>query len=130
MVCTLAVAFTSINALGATNNCLYRYVNQKTEKVGLLNAKGEVVSKAIYSFVDNTSEGLTLVGKKEKCGFIDMKGKEVIKAKYINAESFSEGLAVVQEKDGYYGYINKNAAERIPFSRCFCYTRIFLFLLK
>lgn len=107
MVCTLTVAFMSMNALAATSDCLYRYVNQKTEKVGLLNVKGEVVSKTIYSFADNTSEGLTLVGKKGKCGFIDAKGKEVIKAKYISAESFSEGVAVVQEKDGYYGYINK-----------------------
>lgn len=95
MVCTLTVAFMSMNALAATSDCLYRYVNQKTEKVGLLNVKGEVVSKTIYSFADNTSEGLTLVGKKGKCGFIDAKGKEVIKAKYISAESFSEGVAVV-----------------------------------
>lgn len=52
--------------------------------------------------------------KNEKYGYMDSEGKKIIEAIYDDVYFFQEGLAAVN-KDGKYGFIDKNSTEILPF---------------
>jgi hypothetical protein len=76
------------------------------ERYGVIDTKGKIVVKPIYSFIFPFSEGLALVLRNGLVGFIDKKGNEVIKPQFLHGNSFSEGLAKVEHNEKW-GFIDK-----------------------
>ena len=105
---------------------------------GLINFKGEVITKNIYTKIENLehAEGKMLVFKENKQGVVDLKGNNLINTKFdkvISDEYFDKdeeykksGFLVANKKeDGYkFGYVDYkgknilnteyNEIERIP----------------
>lgn len=89
-------------------------------KYGLIDLKGNVVTKAIYDSIEGlqNKEGELLISKEEKYGVINTKGAELIKAKYdyISGDEYyteetifalSGYILGMKTSDGYrYGYMN------------------------
>lgn len=105
----IATFVSGIQYVGAaekeSQNNLYRYMDAKTEKYGLVNRKGEIVVKAVYDQIGKFSDGLASVRKNSKCGFVNQEGKWVVPLKYAHAGDFSDGLAPVSNAKGTF-YIN------------------------
>lgn len=84
---------------------------------GLMDAKGDMITKEQYIGIGGTSEGLCIVVMRKntiKSGYIDVKnGNEVIPPQFDGVRPFSEGLAAVQI-EGKWGYINKQGELVIP----------------
>jgi len=75
--------------------------------IGFIDKSGKFITKPIFSFAGDFSEGLAFVRTKEnKFGFIDKTGKFAIEPKFDWADNFSEGLALVFV-NGKYGFIDK-----------------------
>ncbi len=80
--------------------------DDKKEKYGFLDKKGNVAVKPKYTFANDFSGGLAAVQKGSKWGYIDKKGREVVKPQYDTAQAFSEGVAAVK-KGGKWSIINQ-----------------------
>lgn len=93
---------------------------EQNGKWGLIDLKGNVVTKAIYDSIDGLSnkEGELLITQNGKCGVINTKGAELIKPEYdyISGDEYytsekkyalSGYILGVRTNDGYrYGYMN------------------------
>ena len=64
-------------------------------KHGFVDRNGKLVSKALYSYTEQFSEGRAVVARDNLFGFVDINGKEVIPCAYSQASSFSGGMARV-----------------------------------
>lgn len=85
---------------------MVKFQDKETGLFGYKNAKGEVITPAIYDQVMSYRESdLARVFRNKKFGFVNSSGKEVIGANYADAGIFSDGLAAVKV-DGKWGYIN------------------------
>jgi len=82
--------------------------DQKDNKWGLLDDKGNVVAPYIYNHIaDFDKDGFACVELSGKFGLIDKKGRVVIPIIYNKPLFFSEGLANVEIDDHKFGFINK-----------------------
>lgn len=93
---------------------------EQNGKWGLIDLKGNVVTKAIYDSIDGLSnkEGELLITQDGKCGVINTKGAELIKPEYdyISGDEYytsekkyalSGYVLGIKTNDGYrYGYMN------------------------
>lgn len=93
---------------------------EKEGKYGLIDLKGNIVTKAIYDSIDGLSnkEGELLISKDGKYGVINTKGAELIKTEYdyiTGDEYYTENkkyalsgyILGIKTNDGYrYGYMN------------------------
>ena len=91
-------------------------------KYGYMNTKGEKKIECIFSYADDFSEGLALVGIDGLYGFIDKSGAKKIDCQYNHANSFSEGMAAVQNEKGLWGFINKTGELVVPFKYDWVYS--------
>lgn len=80
------------------------------EKFGLMDAKGNLLTQAIYDDISPFYDGLAAVEKDDKWGFIDKTGNVHIDLIYYTVEDFDDyGNAQVQSAEDYkWGLINKN----------------------
>ncbi len=91
----------------------YFEFNDKNNKWGFIDEKGNIVIHAKYDLASQFLDGLARVKVNGKYGFIDKNDNIVIPAKYDYACDFSEGLAGVKV-NGKYGFIDKNDNIVIP----------------
>ncbi|MBT29246.1 MAG: hypothetical protein CMO01_06250 [Thalassobius sp.] len=88
-------------------------VVEKKEKLALVDAKGNLLTKYKYKEIEPFSEGMALVRldakerKDQLYGYIDAKGNEVIVPQYKLAKSFGGGHAAVLTRSTW-GFIDKN----------------------
>lgn len=83
--------------------------------MGVMNEKGQVLTKKKYSFISDYSNGMALVSDtssqgNSKYGYIDMNGNEVIAPSYLSANDFKENVALVQLENKHYGLIDKKGS--------------------
>jgi len=76
------------------------------EKFGLMDAKGNLLTQAIYDDISPFYDGLAAVEKDDKWGFIGLNGQEVVPFVYDGTYGFWNGYAAV-EKDDKWGFIDK-----------------------
>lgn len=83
------------------------------KKFGFLNADGEEVIPATYTYIGEFHEGLAVIAQPKKddsldfeYGYINKKGEVVINPQFESAQNFSEGLAVITS-GGEDGFIDK-----------------------
>jgi outer membrane protein assembly factor BamD (BamD/ComL family) len=80
---------------------------KKDNRIGFMDAVGNIVIQANYTNASNFSHGLAAVEVNDQFGYIDKTGQLVIPCAYDEVFDFSEGKAVV-EKDGFLGLIDAN----------------------
>lgn len=66
-----------------------------TRRYGFVDRNGHLVSKTLYSYAEQYSEGRAVVAREKLFGFIDTDGKQVIPCVYNQVSSFSGGMARV-----------------------------------
>lgn len=95
-------------------------VSIKDKGYNFINEKGKFLSKVMFQYAGDFSEGLAKVALNNKLGFINKNGEIVINKEILKPEGelitspqfesitdFQEGLAVVKVR-GKYGFINTN----------------------
>jgi len=99
-----------------------RIQDSECNTVGLVDAKGKVLfDDGRYVTIEDLEEGKFIYVVKDSItgeriqGYLNSHTFQiVIKAQFQACENFSNGLAIV-EKNGYYGIINKEGNEVVPF---------------
>lgn len=74
---------------------------------GFIDKQGNVVGGFAFSWTEEFSEGMAVVGKDGLYGYADPTGTVVIQPQYEQAEKFSDGLAAVKVSGGLWGFIDK-----------------------
>lgn len=101
--------YTSIDSLSGG-----RALVKKQNKVGFIDAIGNLIIPFEYNLAKSFSEGFACVAKNGKFGFIDIAGNLIIPFEYEDAHSFSEGLAGVKKGDKW-GFIDTNGNLVVPY---------------
>ncbi|MEO0683827.1 MAG: WG repeat-containing protein, partial [Cyanobacteria bacterium J06649_11] len=68
-------------------------IAKKSNKYGVVNISGQLITDIKYDYVEQFSCDLALVKNHSRYGYINVRGKEVIDLKYIEAKSFSNDYA-------------------------------------
>ncbi|MEM8585328.1 MAG: WG repeat-containing protein [Bacteroidota bacterium] len=91
----------------------------QSDRFGLINEQGQLLSSKAYRSMADFSDGLALVQDQHGYGFIDPSGREVIACNLGPTQSFSEGRAVFQEygKCGYLDLDGQRVIEPV-YSNC------------
>ncbi len=74
---------------------------------GVVDKRGKFIVPAIYTEVDDVSEGFYAAAVGEKYGFLDRRGRVAIDFKYNDALAFKEGVAAVKTDSGW-AFIDTN----------------------
>ncbi|GAB5524790.1 MAG: hypothetical protein Roseis2KO_26620 [Roseivirga sp.] len=80
------------------------YIHYETNKIGLIDYKGNILFEPQFDRVVFNGYPYALVKKGDKYGFINSKGKYVVELKYNYASPFfkiGSGFAIVENEDGY-----------------------------
>ncbi|MBQ8460027.1 WG repeat-containing protein [bacterium] len=107
----------SKSVFSVSHNKRFFYLKDKnTQKYGLVNAKGELITPFIYDdiagFVSGEGEYI-LMRMDNKYGLLDCVGQTAVKPISDNCISFYDGLAVI-EQDKKFGYIDTSGNMVIP----------------
>jgi len=97
---------------GNLSNKMY-IVQDKNEKWGAYNEKGELVIKPQFDNLWHFYDGVANFSLNKKWGFVNKKGKIMIDPKFDYASQSNNGLAYV-ELNGKAGFINKKGEIVIP----------------
>ncbi|GJM33287.1 MAG: hypothetical protein DHS20C18_22880 [Saprospiraceae bacterium] len=110
--------FGNIDAFNQYGLAIVRYGNERI-RYGVINLKGEKVTRTDFVQIGPFREGLAMVKDKDGYGYINQKGDLVVPCIYSKASPFSEGKAAVYYQ-GDCGYISKEGEKVInfEFSRC------------
>lgn len=82
--------------------------DDKTDKAGLIDVKGNWIIEPQYEHLLDLKEGLIAYQKDLRWGFLDIDGNEVITNLFREVLNFSKGMAIVNPRNGYEGgYVNK-----------------------
>ena len=92
-----------------------RAIFTENNSMGVMNEKGQVLTKKKYSFISDYSNGMALVSDtspagNSKYGYIDMNGNETIAPRYLSANDFKESVALVQLENKHYALIDKKGS--------------------
>ena len=105
--------FSDSGFFGGIAGFIYK-VGKKEKKVGIINAKGELLFPPKYDAVFGISEGLLHIAKDGLRGYDDFKGNEVIEPQFKRTGNFINGIAYVTKETLVHGdtitekgYINK-----------------------
>lgn len=79
----------------------------KENTCGFIDRQGNVIGGFRFSWTEEFSEGLAVVGQDGLYGYADATGAVVIEPRYEEAERFSDGLAAVKIPGGLWGFIDK-----------------------
>jgi hypothetical protein len=89
--------------------------NVNTNKIGLIDTKGNEVIPPIYESISLKKKGgLFVVSKEGKEGLIDSTGKMILPAEYKDVGEFYDGIAKVEKTSGMYGVINTKGKFMLP----------------
>jgi hypothetical protein len=88
-------------------------------RYGLLNIRGELVTRQEFREIRPFKEGMAAVRFKDAYGFINLTGDLVVEAAFTKVADFAEGLAAVQQA-GNCGYIRPDGSwmQEPQFSKC------------
>lgn len=90
---------------GNLTNGMY-IVQNKHDKWGAYNKRGNLIVEPTFDYVSHFSEGLSSFKLNDKWGYINKKGSIVIKPQFDKAGSFESGLAYVEINNNA-GFINR-----------------------
>lgn len=79
------------------------FADPNSEKYGMMDAKGNIISQAIYDDWDTygfTDNNLMAVAIDDKWGYIDKSGKQVISLQFDDAIGFIDGKAWIRRAEG------------------------------
>lgn len=80
-------------------------------KMGVMDEKGNSITKKDYNYISQYSEGLAIVGINRNneyyYGYIDKDGNEVVEPNLLQCNSFKDDVALVKLKEKQYGLIDK-----------------------
>lgn len=111
--------YTHISPFNKYGLAVVRYQKNGRPAYGVINLKGEKISRQDFFKVKEFSEGLAVVQDKNGYGYIDTTGRLVISCRYSKADAFNQGMAAVTY-DGKCGYITIQGKTAIgfKFQRC------------
>lgn len=90
-----------------------RAIYLNNQGMGVVDNKGNIITKKVYSYIGDFSEGLAVVEIQDEIsgnyiyGYIDKEGIEIIIPQYFSASDFKEGVAIVKNSIGAYSLIDK-----------------------
>ncbi|MGB3619449.1 MAG: WG repeat-containing protein [Catalinimonas sp.] len=87
----------------------------RRNKWGLLNAKGEEVTKLKYESLRALGAGWFAWGDGDKLGLLDDDGREAVPPTYLAIRPFENGWAAARRAEGW-GFINVRAKPSTPFT--------------
>ena len=98
------------NIFSETVQAVCDNIVSKENTCGFIDRQGNVIGGFLFSWAEEFSEGMAVVGRNDLYGYVDATGTVVIEPQYEEAEKFSDGLAAVKVPGGLWGFIDKTGS--------------------